>query len=200
MLQFCFKIDNLEKNLSHAPVTINVPCTCNFGCLSYDISCPISNPSFYNSPHRYRRRLSSNCCYIDLCSGAGVFSNLTRRRVRFLSCVARDLGRCAVLMFQREFALRLTARPGDKLYCRLSANVQLLARVHHLMKVGKNNFRPPPKVECSVVRIEPVSPPPPINYQVRACVPLPIAPAAMTGLLIGVLSLVKLPSLCTVPL
>ena len=68
-------------------------------------------------------------------------------------------------MFQREFALRLTACPGDKLYCRLSANVQLLARVHHLMKVGKNNFRPLPKMECTVVRIEPISPPPPINYQ-----------------------------------
>jgi 18S rRNA (adenine1779-N6/adenine1780-N6)-dimethyltransferase len=69
-------------------------------------------------------------------------------------------------MFQREFALRLTAKPGDKLYCRLSLNTQLLARVDHLMKVGKNNFRPPPKVESSVVRIEPKNPPPPINYQV----------------------------------
>jgi 18S rRNA (adenine1779-N6/adenine1780-N6)-dimethyltransferase len=26
--------------------------------------------------------------------------------------------RCAVLMFQREFALRLVARPGDPMYCR----------------------------------------------------------------------------------
>jgi hypothetical protein len=26
--------------------------------------------------------------------------------------------RCAVLMFQREFAQRLVAKPGDKLYCR----------------------------------------------------------------------------------
>merc|ERR1712240_401274 len=32
------------------------------------------------------------------------------------------------------------------------------------MKVGKNNFRPPPKVESSVVRIEPRNPPPPINF------------------------------------
>ncbi|KAG7278319.1 hypothetical protein CRUP_029924 [Coryphaenoides rupestris] len=46
----------------------------------------------------------------------------------------------------REFAMRLVAQPGDKLYCRL---------------VGKNNFRPPPKVESSVVRIEPKNPPPP---------------------------------------
>ena len=73
----------------------------------------------------------------------------------------RPFFRCAVLMFQREFAQRLVAQPGDKLYCRLSINTQLLARVDHLMKVGKNNFRPPPKVESSVVRIEPRQPPPP---------------------------------------
>ncbi len=38
-------------------------------------------------------------------------------------------------MFQREFALRLVAQPGDQLYCRLSVNTQLLARVQHLIKV-----------------------------------------------------------------
>lgn len=80
----------------------------------------------------------------------------------------RPFFRCAVLMFQREFAQRLSkltsrfchcprhsplftwavtvAKPGDTLYCRLSVNTQLLARVDHVMKVGKNNFRPPPKV------------------------------------------------------
>jgi len=77
----------------------------------------------------------------------------------------RPFFRCAILMFQREFAQRLVAAPGDKLYCRLSINTQLLARVDHLMKVGKNNFRPPPKVESSVVRLEPRNPPPPINFQ-----------------------------------
>ncbi|CAD7092672.1 unnamed protein product [Hermetia illucens] len=76
----------------------------------------------------------------------------------------RPLFRCAVLMFQREFAQRLVAKPGDKLYCRLSINTQLLARVDMLMKVGKNNFKPPPKVESSVVRIEPRNPPPPVNF------------------------------------
>ena len=77
----------------------------------------------------------------------------------------RPFFRCAVLMFQREFAQRLVAQAGDKLYCRLSINTQLLARVDHIMKVGKNNFRPPPKVESSVVRIEPRQPPPPINFK-----------------------------------
>jgi len=76
----------------------------------------------------------------------------------------RPFFRCAVLMFQHEFAQRLVAKPGDKLWSRLSINTQLLARVDHLMKVGKNNFRPPPKVESSVVRIEPRNPPPPINF------------------------------------
>ena len=79
--------------------------------------------------------------------------------------ISSPMFRCAILMFQREFAQRLVAAPGDKLYCRLSINTQLLARVDHLMKVGKNNFRPPPKVESSVVRLEPRNPPPPINFQ-----------------------------------
>lgn len=48
--------------------------------------------------------------------------------------------RCALLMFQREFAERLVAKPGDKLYCRLSVNTQLLARVDHVMKVGATCF------------------------------------------------------------
>ncbi|KAK8744317.1 hypothetical protein OTU49_000737 [Cherax quadricarinatus] len=76
----------------------------------------------------------------------------------------RPIFRCAILMFQQEFAERLIAKPGDKLYCRLSVNTQLLAKVDHLMKVSKNNFRPPPKVESSVVRIEPRNPVPKINF------------------------------------
>ncbi|XP_061343994.1 ribosomal RNA small subunit methyltransferase-like [Gastrolobium bilobum] len=66
--------------------------------------------------------------------------------------------RCAIIMFQREFAMRLVAQPGDKLYCRLTVNTQLHARIFHLLKVGRNNFRPPPKVDSSVVRIEPRKP------------------------------------------
>ena len=77
----------------------------------------------------------------------------------------RPLPRFAVLMFQQEFADRLIAKPGSKLYCRLSVNVQLLAKVEHLMRVKRTEFRPPPKVDSAVVRIEPKNPPPPINYQ-----------------------------------
>lgn len=61
--------------------------------------------------------------------------------------------------------MRLVANPGDNLYCRLSVNTQLLARVSHLLKVGRNNFRPPPKVDSSVVRIEPRRPLPPVSFK-----------------------------------
>lgn len=73
--------------------------------------------------------------------------------------------RCAILMFQREFALRLLARPGSELWCRLSANVQLYAKVDLQMHVSKGSFRPPPKVDSSVVRIVPIQPPPSIPFE-----------------------------------
>merc|ERR1712070_911994 len=76
----------------------------------------------------------------------------------------RPAPRCCVLMFQREFAMRLVARPGDDLYCRLSVNCQLLSKVEHVMKVGRNNFRPPPKVESSVVRITPLAKPVAVDF------------------------------------
>jgi len=76
----------------------------------------------------------------------------------------RPAPRCCVLMFQREFAMRLVARPGDDLYCRLSVNTQLLSKVEHVMKVGRNNFRPPPKVESSIVRITPLAKPVAVDF------------------------------------
>jgi 18S rRNA (adenine1779-N6/adenine1780-N6)-dimethyltransferase len=86
----------------------------------------------------------------------------------------RPLFRSSLLMFQREFALRLVAKAGDSLYCRLSVNVQLFAKVDHVMKISKNSFRPPPKVESSIVRITPMNPPPKVEFKewdglVRIC-------------------------------
>lgn len=77
----------------------------------------------------------------------------------------RPLFRVAILMFQREFAMRLVARPGSPLWGRLSANVQLYAKVDHIMKVARGSFRPPPQVDSSVVRIVPLNPPPPIRFE-----------------------------------
>lgn len=72
--------------------------------------------------------------------------------------------RVCILMFQREFAMRLFAKAGDKLYSRLSVNAQMWAKIDHIMKVGKNNFKPPPLVESSVIRMVPKNPRPNISY------------------------------------
>lgn len=110
--------------------------------------------------------------YFDICVANIPYQISSPLTFKLLS--HRPLFRCAVIMFQREFAMRLVANPGDSLYCRLSVNTQLLARVSHLLKVGRNNFRPPPKVDSSVVRIEPRRPLPPVSFKewdglVRLC-------------------------------
>ncbi|XP_031123919.1 ribosomal RNA small subunit methyltransferase-like [Ipomoea triloba] len=110
--------------------------------------------------------------YFDICVANIPYQISSPLTFKLLS--HRPLFRAAVIMFQREFAMRLVAQPGDTLYCRLSVNTQLLARVSHLLKVGRNNFRPPPKVDSSVVRIEPMKPYQNLNFKewdglVRIC-------------------------------
>ncbi|KAL0235274.1 hypothetical protein GEMRC1_001856 [Eukaryota sp. GEM-RC1] len=107
--------------------------------------------------------LKSDLPFFDVCVANVPYQISSPLVFKLLS--HRPLFRCAVLMFQREFALRLFAKPNEEMYCRLSVNTQLLARVDHLMKVGRNNFRPPPQVESSVVKIVPHQPPPEVSFQ-----------------------------------
>eukprot|EP00193_Tetraselmis_chui_P002699 CAMPEP_0177762538 /NCGR_PEP_ID=MMETSP0491_2-20121128/6399_1 /TAXON_ID=63592 /ORGANISM="Tetraselmis chuii, Strain PLY429" /LENGTH=352 /DNA_ID=CAMNT_0019278601 /DNA_START=110 /DNA_END=1166 /DNA_ORIENTATION=- len=100
--------------------------------------------------------------YFDLCVANIPYQISSPLTFKLLA--HRPSFRAAIIMYQHEFAMRLVAQAGDSLYSRLAVNTQLLARVNHLLKVGKNNFRPPPKVDSSVVRIEPRNPPPPINF------------------------------------
>ena len=100
--------------------------------------------------------------YFDVCISNTPYQISSPLVFRLLS--HRPLFRVAILMFQREFATRLVAQPGTALWSRLSANVQLYAKVDLVMNVSKNNFRPPPKVESSVVRVVPRDPPPPVEF------------------------------------
>ncbi|KAI8972605.1 rRNA adenine dimethylase [Trametes punicea] len=100
--------------------------------------------------------------YFDVCISNTPYQISSPLVFRLLS--HRPLFRVAILMFQREFATRLVATPGSALWSRLSANVQLYSKVDLVMHVSKNNFRPPPKVESSVVRIVPRDPPPPVEF------------------------------------
>lgn len=106
--------------------------------------------------------LKAELPFFDLCIANLPYS--ISSPITFKLLLHRPAFRCAILMFQKEFADRLCAQPGDKVYSRLSVSVQTLARVDRVMKVGRNNFKPPPKVESTVVRIEPRRPPPPINF------------------------------------
>lgn len=60
-----------------------------------------------------------------------------------------------VFLVQREVANRLAADPGSKAYGALSAGVQALASVERLFPVKKGAFRPPPKVDSTLVRLRP---------------------------------------------
>lgn len=63
-----------------------------------------------------------------------------------------------VIMVQKEVAERLAAAPGSKAYGALTVGVRLAAGVEILFDVGPGQFRPPPKVRSTVVRIIPVGP------------------------------------------
>jgi 18S rRNA (adenine1779-N6/adenine1780-N6)-dimethyltransferase len=54
----------------------------------------------------------------------------------------KDPPRTSILMFQREFALRLTARPGDALYCRLSVNGKISSQEIGILSVEDESLRP----------------------------------------------------------
>lgn len=63
-----------------------------------------------------------------------------------------------VLMFQREVAERLAARPGTREHGALSVLVQARCRVEPLMDVGPERFSPPPRVWSRVLRLTPLPP------------------------------------------
>ena len=59
----------------------------------------------------------------------------------------------AVLMFQEEFANRLVAKPGSKIYGRLSVMANHFVDTKKLFKVSKTAFQPQPKVHSQVVKL-----------------------------------------------
>jgi 16S rRNA (adenine1518-N6/adenine1519-N6)-dimethyltransferase len=88
----------------------------------------------------------------------------------WLSALAAQPGAFAgfVLMFQKEVAARLTARPRRKAYGRLSVITQWLCEARLLFEVPARAFTPPPKVTSAVVGLRPR--------------PEPLAPASLPSL------------------
>ncbi|MEL6374002.1 MAG: 16S rRNA (adenine(1518)-N(6)/adenine(1519)-N(6))-dimethyltransferase RsmA [Pseudomonadota bacterium] len=63
--------------------------------------------------------------------------------------------RSMVLMFQREVAERIVARPGTKAYGRLAVIAQWSAQVEIVLRLKPEAFTPPPKVSSAVVAFTP---------------------------------------------
>jgi 16S rRNA (adenine1518-N6/adenine1519-N6)-dimethyltransferase len=60
----------------------------------------------------------------------------------------------AVFLMQSEVADRLAAKPGKRDFGYLSVQTQVYARPEILFAVPRDAFRPPPKVDSAVVRLE----------------------------------------------
>lgn len=56
-------------------------------------------------------------------------------------------------MFQKEVALRATAKPGSKAFGVLSALIQPYYDIEYMLDVPPSAFNPPPKVDSGVIRL-----------------------------------------------
>jgi 16S rRNA (adenine1518-N6/adenine1519-N6)-dimethyltransferase len=77
--------------------------------------------------------------------------------INWLRMIASDHGfiNSMTLMFQKEVAERITARPSCKAYGRLSVISQTYCDVRILFDLPARAFTPPPKVDSSVVMFRP---------------------------------------------
>ncbi|MBW2438064.1 MAG: 16S rRNA (adenine(1518)-N(6)/adenine(1519)-N(6))-dimethyltransferase RsmA [Desulfobacterales bacterium] len=66
---------------------------------------------------------------------------------------ARRLVKHAILMFQKELARRITAKPGKKDYGRLTVMLAYCADIKSIATVNASLFYPEPKVDSEVVEI-----------------------------------------------
>jgi len=66
-----------------------------------------------------------------------------------------DKTRGAIFLVQKEFAVRMAAKHGSKDYGSLSVFVQLRSDCKIIGHVGRNSFRPVPKVDSAFVCLQP---------------------------------------------
>jgi len=102
--------------------------------------------------------------------GAHIASNLpynvgTALFVRWMSLEAwPPWWRSLTLMFQREVAERIVAKPGTSAYGRLAVLAQWRAEPVIAMNIHRSAFVPPPKVMSAVVHLVPVEQPAGVSF------------------------------------
>lgn len=103
--------------------------------------------------------------------GAHVVANLpynvgTALLLKWLSGAWPPWWRTLTLMFQKEVAERIVAKPGNHAYGRLSVAAQWRSQPRIAMTVNRAAFVPPPKVTSAVVHIVPAQQPDGVSPQV----------------------------------
>jgi 16S rRNA (adenine1518-N6/adenine1519-N6)-dimethyltransferase len=81
--------------------------------------------------------------------------NISTQLLFHLARYARQV-RDMHFMLQLEVVERMAAKPSTAAYGRLSVSLQSKFHITKLFKVAAGAFRPPPKVESAVVRMEPL--------------------------------------------
>jgi 16S rRNA (adenine1518-N6/adenine1519-N6)-dimethyltransferase len=97
-------------------------------------------------------------------AGAHVVANLpynvgTALLIKWLGDPWPPWWRSLTLMFQKEVAERIVARPGSEAYGRLAVAAQWRASPRIAMTVNRSAFVPPPKVTSAVVHVIPAEVP-----------------------------------------
>jgi 16S rRNA (adenine1518-N6/adenine1519-N6)-dimethyltransferase len=103
--------------------------------------------------------------------GGHVVSNLpynvgTALLLRWLAADWQPWWSSLTLMFQKEVAERIVARPGDQAYGRLAVAAQWRAAPRIALAVHRSAFTPPPKVASAVVHIVPAAEPEGVQHAV----------------------------------
>jgi 16S rRNA (adenine1518-N6/adenine1519-N6)-dimethyltransferase len=101
---------------------------------------------------------------IDISAPVSVVSNLpfnvgTPLLVKWLSTDWPPFWSSLTLMFQKEVAQRICAKPGDEAYGRLAVLAAWRTHARILFDVSPKAFVPPPNVTSAVIRIEPLPKP-----------------------------------------
>lgn len=65
----------------------------------------------------------------------------------------------ATVMLQKEFAQKLTAKPGEKVYTSLTVYSSYYLHTEWGFNVSRNCFQPKPKVDSAVIKLTPKAPP-----------------------------------------
>jgi 16S rRNA (adenine1518-N6/adenine1519-N6)-dimethyltransferase len=86
---------------------------------------------------------------------AGNFPYNISTEILFKIMEWKDDVECMIGMFQKEVALRIAAKEGNKIYGVTSVLVQGFFEVEYLFDVHERSFNPPPKVKSGVIRLLP---------------------------------------------